>query len=112
MIFQIEKTKIQFVQFFDMHEKAAEAIAEAKTVGLVDLAFTADSDKSTFAGTTAKAMELIGNKLVAWVDHHKNVRWPEFSDDPRYHLAEAPSCPRLVEIWKSHYDSALIQGKE
>jgi hypothetical protein len=43
-------------------------------------------------------MSLIGDKLAGWVDHHKNVRWPEYSADPRYRLAEADSCPRLINL--------------
>lgn len=71
-------------------------------VVLLDLAFASGK---IFSTVTKPFIEAIGERLVAWIDHHSHPGWADFVDDPRFILVDkraAPACPELI-------DEALVQ---
>src|SRR5580765_1456013 len=74
-------------------------------VVVLDLAFNGGSpqgkgtNEEQYQATTASFINALGDRLVAWVDHHPHRAWSEYSEDARFHLfsrEEAPACPPLI----------------
>ena len=70
-------------------------------VAVVDIAFASESGgrRNAFEKTTLKLIDQLGERLVAWVDHHDSQHHVRFADDPRFTLAtkaEHGACPEMV----------------
>jgi hypothetical protein len=63
----------------------------------VDVAFAGGD---AYERVTVPFLELLGDRLALWVDHHEHpVGWARYRDDPRFVLVpnrEAHACPELV----------------
>ena len=66
-------------------------------VVVVDVAFAAGKQ---FHSKTKPFLDAIGDRLVAYVDHHEHrAGWPLFADNPRFVLVknkDAHACPELI----------------
>jgi hypothetical protein len=70
-------------------------------VAVLDIAFASESGgrKKGFEKTTRKFIDGLGERLVAWIDHHDSVHHRLFADDPRFVLAtkaQHGACPEMV----------------
>lgn len=68
-------------------------------VVVVDIAFAADSESSSFEKTTKPFIDGLGPRLAMWVDHHDHVLHASYANDPRFVLrtkAEHGACPEMV----------------
>ncbi len=69
-------------------------------VVVLDIAFAATVGTSvSFDRTTKPFLDALGDRLVAWVDHHDHERHVEFAGDPRFVLAtkaQHGACPEMV----------------
>ncbi|MBI4699623.1 MAG: hypothetical protein HY744_00410 [Deltaproteobacteria bacterium] len=69
-------------------------------VAVLDLAFAAEGGGSRgFEKTTARFIGALGERLVAWVDHHDSLHHARFAADPRFVLAtktEHGACPEMI----------------
>ena len=70
-------------------------------VAVVDIAFASESGgrRNAFEKTTLKLIDQLGERLVAWVDHHDSQHHARFDADPRFTLAtkaEHGACPEMV----------------
>jgi hypothetical protein len=71
----------------------------AGRVVVLDIAFAAETGKTSFATVTLPFIEGLGVRLAAWVDHHDHDRHVDYADDPRFVLAnkaEHGGCPEMV----------------
>ncbi|MBP7927805.1 hypothetical protein KAZ57_01520 [Patescibacteria group bacterium] len=102
-----------FVQPFNLSAALAENCG--KRVVVVDVAF----DAQGFERTTLPFIEALGDRLIAYVDHHPHTLWsdPRFASDPRFVLVpreQAPACPpiltqELVQSW-GEIDTIIAHG--
>jgi hypothetical protein len=63
------------------------------------VAFASDASGGGFAKITKPFIDKLGNRLVAWVDHHDHVLHEEYKRDARFILAtkaEHGACPEMV----------------
>jgi hypothetical protein len=70
-------------------------------VAVVDIAFASESGgrKNGFERTTLRFIDKLGDRLVAWVDHHDSRHHARFAADPRFTLAtkaEHGACPEMI----------------
>ena len=68
-------------------------------VVVLDIAFAADTGKTSFATVTLPFIAGLGSRLAAWVDHHDHERHADYVSDPRFVLAnkaEHGACPEMV----------------
>ena len=70
-------------------------------VAVVDIAFASESGgrKNGFERTTLRFIDELGDRLVAWVDHHDSRHHARFAADPRFTLstkAEHGACPEMI----------------
>ncbi len=70
-------------------------------VAVLDIAFASESGgrKNSFEHTTRKLIDALGERLVAWIDHHDSVHHTIYAADPRFVLstkAENGACPQMV----------------
>jgi hypothetical protein len=75
---------------------AFPAIPEGR-VAVVDVAFAAGPG---YESATLPFIEMLGDRLALWVDHHEHpIGWARYRNDPRFLLVpnrEAHACPELV----------------
>jgi hypothetical protein len=79
------------------------ALPKAETlegrVVVLDIAFAAETGKTSFATVTLPFINALGPRLAAWVDHHDHERHADYAGDPRFVLAckaEHGACPEMV----------------
>jgi hypothetical protein len=68
-------------------------------VVVLDIAFAAETGKTSFFTVTLPFIEGLGSRLAAWVDHHDHERHVDYANDPRFVLAskaEHGGCPEMV----------------
>jgi hypothetical protein len=71
----------------------------AGRVVVLDIAFAAETGKTSFQGVTLPFIRDLGPRLAAWVDHHDHERHVDYAGDPRFVLAtkaEHGACPEMV----------------
>jgi hypothetical protein len=71
----------------------------AGRVVVLDIAFAAETGKTSFATVTLPFIEGLGGRLAAWVDHHDHERHADYAEDPRFVLAtkaQHGGCPEMV----------------
>jgi hypothetical protein len=71
----------------------------AGRVVVLDIAFAAETGKTSFVTVTLPFIQALGSRLAAWVDHHDHERHVDFAGDPRFVLAskaEHGACPEMV----------------
>jgi hypothetical protein len=71
----------------------------AGRVVVLDIAFAAETGKTSFATVTLPFINGLGPRLAAWVDHHDHERHADYVSDPRFVLAskaEHGACPEMV----------------
>ena len=89
--------EVVFVQPFEVGEELAQKLQGRVVV--LDVAFCADTPRSSFATTTLPFIQALGERLVLWVDHHEHERHADFSSDPRFILSsrkEHPAVPEMI----------------
>ena len=68
-------------------------------VVVLDIAFAAETGKTSFATVTLPFLHALGSRLAAWVDHHDHERHADYAGDPRFVLASKTqhgACPEMV----------------
>ena len=63
---------------------------------LLDIAFAAGTK---YDSHTLSRIKQAGDRLAAWIDHHRHPAWPEHDGDPRFVLVprgQAPGCPQII----------------
>ena len=92
-----QMAQVIFVQPFEVN---AELAGQAKgCVVVLDVAFCADTHRSTYATTTLPFIQALGERLVFWIDHHEHERHADFADDTRFILVsrkEHPAVPEMI----------------
>lgn len=71
----------------------------AGRVVVLDIAFAAETGKTSFESVTLPFIRDLGSRLAAWVDHHDHERHVDYAHDPRFVLAtkaEHGGCPEMV----------------
>ena len=71
----------------------------AGRVVVLDIAFAAETGKTSFASVTLPFITALGSRLAAWVDHHDHERHVDYASDPRFVLANKAqhgACPEMV----------------
>ncbi len=71
----------------------------AGRVVVLDIAFAADTGKTSYATVTLPFIQGLGARLAAWVDHHDHEHHADYVGDPRFVLAtkaEHGGCPEMV----------------
>jgi hypothetical protein len=71
----------------------------AGRVVVLDIAFAADTGKTSFASVTLPFITALGSRLAAWVDHHDHERHVDYAGDARFVLANKAqhgACPEMV----------------
>jgi hypothetical protein len=71
----------------------------AGRVVVLDIAFAADTGKTSFASVTLPFITALGSRLAAWVDHHDHERHADYAGDARFVLANKAqhgACPEMV----------------
>ena len=66
---------------------------------ILDLAFASEAGGSSFEKATLPLIQLLGDRLAAWVDHHDSDHHARFAGDPRFVLftkAEHGACPEMI----------------
>jgi hypothetical protein len=76
-------------------------------VAVLDIAFASESGgrRNAFERTTLRFIERLGERLVAWVDHHDSEHHARFAGDRRFVLAtkaQHGACPEMI-------DAALVE---
>jgi hypothetical protein len=88
------------VQFAFLTPRALpKAETLAGRVVVLDIAFAAETGKSSFATVTLPFITGLGSRLAAWVDHHDHERHVDYAEDPRFVLASKAqhgACPEMV----------------
>lgn len=79
------------------------ALPKAETLAgrvvVLDIAFAAETGKTSFETVTLPFIQGLGARLAAWVDHHDHERHVDYASDPRFVLAnkaEHGGCPEMV----------------
>jgi hypothetical protein len=79
------------------------ALPKAETLAgrvvVLDIAFAAETGKTSFETVTLPFIKGLGTRLAAWVDHHDHERHVDYAGDPRFVLAtkaEHGGCPEMV----------------
>lgn len=83
---------------FGTPRKLPRADALVGRVVVLDIAF-AGQGGAGFEQVTLPLIEGLGERLVAWIDHHDHERHAEYARDPRFVLAkksEHGACPEMV----------------
>jgi len=68
-------------------------------VVVLDIAFAAKGGGKGFAKLTEPFIDALGERLLAWVDHHDSQHHRRFRADPRFVLAtkaEHGACPEMI----------------
>jgi hypothetical protein len=68
-------------------------------VVVLDIAFAAETGKTSFASVTLPFITALGARLAAWVDHHDHERHVDYAGDARFVLASKAqhgACPEMV----------------
>ena len=71
----------------------------AGRVVVLDIAFAAETGKTSFATVTLPFIKGLGSRLAAWVDHHDHERHVDYAGDARFVLAtkaQHGACPEMV----------------
>jgi hypothetical protein len=71
----------------------------AGRVVVLDIAFAAETGKTSFATVTFPFITGLGSRLAAWVDHHDHERHADYAGDARFVLASKAQhggCPEMV----------------
>jgi hypothetical protein len=81
--------------------KLPRAAKLAGRVVVLDIAFASESGgrRNSFERTTRKLIDALGDRLVAWIDHHDSVHHAAYATDARFVLstkAENGACPQMV----------------
>ena len=79
------------------------ALPKAETltgrVVVLDIAFAAETGKTSFATVTLPFITALGSRLAAWVDHHDHEHHVDYAGDARFVLANKAqhgACPEMV----------------
>lgn len=112
--------KVIFVQPFTVNAELAEK-ADGRVV-VLDVAFNSgrgsqEEPQQQFASTTGAFINVLGDRLALWLDHHPHRAWSDYENDPRFLLYSrdvAPACPPLItpEIVRSvrEVDTIVCHG--
>ena len=68
-------------------------------VVVLDIAFAAETGKTSFDTVTLPFLQGLGSRLAAWVDHHDHERHVDYVGDSRFILAtkaQHGGCPEMV----------------
>jgi len=68
-------------------------------VVVLDIAFAAETGKTSFATVTLPFIRALGGRLAAWVDHHDHERHVDYAGDSRFVLASKAKhggCPEMI----------------
>ena len=71
----------------------------AGRVVVLDIAFAAETGKTSFETVTLPFISGLGSRLAAWVDHHDHERHVDYAGDGRFVLASKAqhgACPEMV----------------
>jgi hypothetical protein len=71
----------------------------AGRVVVLDIAFAAETGKTSFSTVTLPFIVGLGSRLAAWVDHHDHERHADYAGDVRFVLASKAQhggCPEMV----------------
>lgn len=66
---------------------------------VLDIAFAAEGTGTNFDKVTAPFLRGLGDRLVAWVDHHDHALHARYQGDPRFVLAtkaQHGACPEMI----------------
>lgn len=66
---------------------------------MLDIAFAAEAQGSSFERVTLPFIQGLGPRLVMWIDHHDHALHVKYRHDPRFVLstkAEHGACPEMV----------------
>jgi hypothetical protein len=71
-------------------------------VVVVDIAFASESGgrRNSFEHSTKRFIDALGERLIAWVDHHDSQHHAQFADDARFVLAtkaQHGACPEMID---------------
>jgi hypothetical protein len=92
--------KLAAVRFAFLTPRALpKAESLAGRVVVLDIAFAAETGKTSFQTVTLPFITGLGSRLAAWVDHHDHERHVDFAGDPRFVLANKAThgaCPEMV----------------
>ncbi|MFA0781639.1 Cas10/Cmr2 second palm domain-containing protein [Fervidibacter sacchari] len=88
--------EVVFVQPFEVGEELAQKLQGRVVV--LDVAFCADTPRSSFATTTLPFIQALGERLVLWVDHHEHERHTDFFSDSRFVLSSREQHPAVPEM--------------
>ncbi|HEX4474623.1 MAG TPA: hypothetical protein VH142_06075 [Polyangiaceae bacterium] len=86
---------------FATPRKLPKVKAVAGKVVVLDIAFAGMGARAGFEAVTLPFIEGLGDRLVAWVDHHDHEEHVRFRDDPRFVLstkAEHGACPEMIDV--------------
>jgi len=84
--------------FFGTPRKLPKASRLVGRVVVLDIAFAGQAG-ADFEHVTLPLIRDLGERLVAWIDHHDHARHADFRHDPRFVLArkiEHGACPEMV----------------
>lgn len=84
---------------FATPRKLPKAAAVNGRVVVLDVAFASEASGGGFEKITKPFIEGLGNRLVAWVDHHDHAMHARYAGDARFVLstkAEHGACPEMV----------------
>ncbi len=91
--------RLGFVEIqFGTPRKLPKASTLKGRVVVLDIAFAA-STGGGFDKVTRKLIDGLGERLVAWVDHHDHERHADYSEDDRFVLAtkaQHGACPEMI----------------
>ncbi|MBN4059228.1 hypothetical protein JYT22_01090 [Endomicrobium sp. AH-315-J14] len=86
---------------FGTPRKLPKAASLSGKVVVLDIAFAAEGGgrKNRFEKTTLRLIEELGDRLIAWIDHHDSQHHQRYADDPRFLLrtkAQHGACPEMI----------------
>jgi hypothetical protein len=84
--------------FFGTPRKPPKASRLVGRVVVLDIAFAGQAG-AEFEQVTLPLIEGLGDRLVAWIDHHDHERHADYRSDPRFVLArkvEHGACPEMI----------------
>ncbi len=84
---------------FGTPRRLPKAASVPGRVVVLDIAFAAEGTGHTFEKVTGVFLQGLGDRLVAWVDHHDHPYHARYRDDPRFVLctkAEHGACPEMI----------------
>jgi hypothetical protein len=84
---------------FATPRKLPKALDLRGRIVVLDVAFASEASGGGFEKLTGPFIEALGDRLVAWVDHHDHLLHARYAKDSRFLLrtkAEHGACPEMV----------------